>query len=231
MQATDGISRIYWSEGTARGWPIRQALSASIFAALALGMFLAVRRISGAIIAPLPPLQLTSAATLLLAWAVAVRALVPGQLAVWLPAGVLLLVAVACSFPGERAIDWLIWLPVFGAFVASHNANAIAPARRSSPAVEVEQMLQQLTRLRTVEGRDVIHGTLVAEFASGEQTATLYVAFCPPFERLPQVEVESSADVKVVQALHNGAQLEVRLPRATKVPITVSVELFATDAD
>jgi hypothetical protein len=231
MPATDGVSGISLPRDALRGWPVRQALAASIVIALALGAFLAVRRCSGALHAALPPLQLVTAATLLLAWALAVRAAVRGRWAGWLPAGVLLLFAVACSFPGERAVDWLVWLTVSGAFVASHNVLAIAPARRSSPAAETDRVLQQLTRSRSAEGRDVIHGTLLAEFASGERIAVLYVAFCPPFQRLPRLELESTAEAKLVQTLHNGAQIEVRLPRAAKTATSATVELYATDAE
>jgi hypothetical protein len=91
--------------------------------------------------------------------------------------------------------------------------------------------LQQLTRTRTADGNEVIHATLTAEFISGQRTATIYVAFCPPFERLPHIEFESAVDTKVVQVRHNGAELEVRLPSATDLHTTASVELFATDAE
>ena len=74
-------------------------------------------------------------------------------------------------------------------------------------------------------------GTLLAEFAPGERTTTLYVAFCPPFERLPRVEVESSADVKTVQVLHQGAQFEIRRSGPANSPASASIEFFATDAE
>ena len=59
------------------------------------------------------------------------------------------------------------------------------------------------------------HGTVVAEFAPGERTTIVHVAFCPPFELLPQVEAEIAdgpdASVQVTQVLHHGARLDVRL--------------------
>jgi hypothetical protein len=227
----DGISRNDWLERAVGDWPFRQVLTGSIAITLALGLFLAARRLNGALHSPLPPSQLVVAATLLLAWTLVVRTILPRRFATWLPAAVLLLFAVGCSFPGQRAVDWLVWLPVFGAFVASHNAIAIAPAKRRTSPADTQQVFQQFTRCRTPAGHDVIHGTLRAEFAPGQRTTTLYVAFCPPFERLPNVELESTADAKVVQTLHNGAQLEVRLPRPAKSPYAASVEIFATDAD
>ncbi len=216
---------------------IRPTVAASIVLLFIAAIFLCGRRVNGALHAALPPLQLVAAATLLLAWALAVRAVLPRRWAGWLPAGVLLLFAVACSFPGARAIDWLVWLTVFGAYVASHNAVEVAPARlatankRRSPAMRTDRVLQQLTRSRSAEGQDAIHGTLLAEFAPGERSAMLYVAFCPPFERLPRVDLESCADARLVQTLHNGAQIEVRLPRAVKAATSATVELYATDAE
>ena len=77
----------------------------------------------------------------------------------------------------------------------------------------------------------MIQGTLLAEFVPGERSVILYVAFCPPFERLPQVELESSADARLMQTLHNGAQIEVRLPRVAQAAASATVEFYATDAE
>jgi hypothetical protein len=117
--------------------------------------------------------------------------------------------------------------------------QALRPARRSSPAaagaISTDRVLQQLTRFRTAEGHMAIRGTLVAEFVAGQREATLYVAFCPPFERLPDVEAhvtdDSMASVKVAQRLHNGAQLEVRLPELAENSLTVTVEFLAAEPD
>ena len=237
MSATDGISTVSLPYDAASGWPIRRACAASIFIALAIGAFFVARRLSGAMDIALPPLQLSIAAVLVLAWALAVRSVVRARWANWLAAGVLLMFATACSFPGERAIDWIVWLTAFGVFLASPNVVGVLPARyltrprQQLSATETDRSLQQLTRLRTADGHHVVQGTLVAEFAAGERVATVYIGFCPPFERLPQVELESSADAKVVQALHNGAQIEVRRPRAAKTATSATIEIYATDAD
>ena len=94
--------------------------------------------------------------------------------------------------------------------------------------------IQRLTRYRQADGTQTIHGTLLAEFASGDRSTTLHVAFCPPFDLLPTVEAEavddSPASVNVTQLLHNGVQLEVRLPAPAAVPQSTTIELFATGA-
>ncbi len=101
-------------------------------------------------------------------------------------------------------------------------------------ATEAGVPLQQITRYRAPDGTQAIHGTLLAEFAAGERTATLFVAFCPPFERIPTVDVEAVdnafADAKVTQLLHNGVQIDVRLPQPAAGDDTVTVELMAADA-
>jgi hypothetical protein len=219
MRATDGISRISLACDTTSGWPVRQACAVSILVALVVAAFLAARRFGGALDVALPPRQLAVAAVLVLAWALAARTVVRASWANWLAAGVLLLFAVACSFPGERPVDWLVWLSVLGLYVALQNAVGVLPARRASTsnphssASDTDRVLQQLTRSRTAEGHDVVQGSLVAEFASGERTVMLYVGFCPPF------------------ALHNGAQIEVRQSRAAKMASSATVEIYATDAD
>ena len=59
------------------------------------------------------------------------------------------------------------------------------------------------------------------------------MAFCPPFELLPHIDVniadDSDATVKVSQFLHNGTQLEVRLPEPAEEPLRVTVELYAAE--
>jgi hypothetical protein len=154
-----------------------------------------------------------------------------------MPVAVLLLFAVGCSFPGERVVDLIVWLTVFGAIMASQTvidefrASLGTPRKLHASTAETDRVLQQLVRSRTGDGQDVVRGTLLAEFAPGERVATLYVAFCPPYERLPHVEVESPVEARLVQTLHNGVQIEVRLPRAARTATSATVELFAIDAE
>jgi len=210
-----------------------------------LAAFLLVRRATGALTAPLPPaiLLLTAASMLAWAWCVGIAGTrcvdceivfsrpIDRFMAVWLAPVTLLMVAVACSYPGGRAVDWIVWLPVVLAAAAGPKLaerwrraqnERVIPARRSSPAIvraEVNQpieesgtLLQQLTRSRSLDGSETISGTVVAEFAQGERTTTLHIAFCPPFEVLPRVEAEIAdgpdASVQVTQVLHHGARLE-----------------------
>jgi hypothetical protein len=119
-------------------------------------------------------------------------------------------------------------------------AASSRPARRSAPAARPavlapEQIIQQSIRYRTSEGKEAIRGMLIADFAAGQRDAALYVAFCPPFERLPDVEAhvadDAAATVKVAQRLHHGAQLDVRLPAPAEAPLSVTIEFFAEERE
>ena len=148
---------------------------------------------------------------------------------VWLPAVVLLLFAVGVFV--SRAARWSIgWCGCRMVAICSRRTTAIAvaPARRSSPASRNRHRNvgagAAATHARPHGGRrrERSAARCWPNSRRANGSATLYVAFCPPFERLPQVEVEvaddSDANVKFAQVLHNGAQLEVRLAQpATEV--------------
>lgn len=209
----------------------------------------------GAITAPLPATTLIVTAIVVLAWVWAVqftwarpalsRSFIPRKAETlatrWGPPIVLLLLAAACSYPGGRIVDWIVWLAVIAAYWMLLRWRR-QPARRSSPATvhsaaeppshDNELVLQQLSRFRTADGHDVVRGMLVAEFAPGERTVTLHAAFCPPFERLPHVEAEAdetAATIRVSQVLHNGVRLEVRLAKPSDVQRHVCIELAASE--
>lgn len=205
------------------------ALVASVGLLLAIGVFLVARRASGAFDAPLPAFPLAAVAIGLLAWSTAVRLRLHDRLSGWLLAAVFALFAIGCSYPGERTIDWLVWLPTV-------LLPGLLPARRSSPAIDSDkatgQLLQELIRTRSADGVEIIRGTVAAEFAPGDRMAIVHIAFCPPFERIPRVEAEVAAgpacDVKIAQILHQGARLEVRLARASTTARRATIEFVAT---
>jgi hypothetical protein len=223
---------------------VRIAVVASLIAAVTTAAFLLSRRIAGAYSAELPPPQLFIVATLALAWAIAVRELsFPSAITPSIAIAVLLALAIACSYPGSRVIDWLIWpavmleavfLPALRRRHKPSRSTATTPLATALHSEEPsENILQQLTRIRLTDGHEAIRGELVAEFPTGERQVTLYVAFCPPFELLPHIDVniadDSDATVKVSQFLHNGTQLEVRLPEPAEEPLRVTVELYAAE--
>jgi hypothetical protein len=241
MRATDGIFQSLIRRARGKGWPVPAAVVGSIFFVAALSLFLFVRRATGALTAPLATPQLVATATVMCLWALIVREFTAKRSKYfWVSICAMLLVAVACSFPVARIVDWLVWLPAIGCIAIlplvtriqmpmSDGSSISAIADDANP----EHVLQQLTRFRTVDGKNAIRGTLAAEFVAGERQTTLYVAFCPPFELLPKVEANANGDyeaeVKLAQVLHNGAQLDVRLSEPADEAVAVSIEFFASD--
>jgi hypothetical protein len=92
-------------------------------------------------------------------------------------------------------------------------------------------LLQQLARVREEDGAEAVQATLVAEFIAGQRQATLHVAFCPPLEGVPVIEMEvidgPEAELKVGVAYCHGARVEVRLGEPAEEDCLVIVEMVA----
>lgn len=73
---------------------------------------------------------------------------------------------------------------------------------------------QQITRARDEDGHDIFYGRLRGDFAVGQRSMSLHVAFCPPLTRVPQLVCEriQGPDVTVqpVQVLPYGARLDIK---------------------
>jgi hypothetical protein len=241
MRATEGIFESLMLRAGRNRWPASAVVAGSIFFVVALSLFVFLRRATGALTAPLATPQLVATATVMFLWALVVREFTAKRATYfWVSIGTMLLVAIGCSFPVARVVDWLVWLPAIGCIAIlrlTARIRSTTSGCRSLSAIEMdatpEQVLQQLTRVRTADGKDAIRGIVVAEFIAGERQTTIYVGFCPPFEMLPQVEANASGDfeaeVKLGQVLHNGAQLDVRLSEPAEEALTVSIEFFASE--
>ncbi len=253
MFATEGTWREAFSRRAMQRWPLRYLAAASVLLALSLGLFLFSRRAAGALSSS-PRLDVVAlTAIVLVAWAWLVRLIFrqrpsahhqslaaelrspESAFAIWLPLIAISLFAIACCYPGGRLLEGIAWLIALAAVLL--GPEVVYPARRRSPATggeSAESVLQELTRYRLADGREAVRGTLRAEFAVGERNTTLYAAFCPPFERLPQAEAfrldGPSATVKLAQVLHQGAQIEVRLSGVADCQQSVTVRLSAIDA-
>jgi hypothetical protein len=241
MRATDGIFQLLIERAGGKVWPMPAVVVGSILFVAVLSLFLFVRRATGALTVPLATPQLVATATVMCLWALVVREFTAKRATYfWVSLFTMLLVAIACSFPVARVVDWLVWLPAIGCIAILPLVTRIQlPISGGSTLSAIaddaipEHVLQQVTRFRTVDGKDAIRGTLAAEFVPGERQTTLYVAFCPPFELLPKVEANANGDyeaeVKLAQVLHNGAQLDVRLSEPADEAVAVSIEFFASD--
>ncbi len=91
--------------------------------------------------------------------------------------------------------------------------------------------MQQLTRTRAADGSERLSGWLRAPFLAGQRTASVHVAFCPPFAAVPELSVEQvdgpPARVKTAQLLPQGARLDLKLASAAEEPHDVALEFSA----
>jgi hypothetical protein len=112
-----------------------------------------------------------------------------------------------------------------------HRA-AVAPTPLAAIAdVPEEEIVQQLTRSRGPDGRELLTGCLRLAFAPGQRTASAHLAFCPPFPRTPQLAVEQAdgpaARIKTAQLFPYGARLDLKLVLASEKPEQVVLEFSA----
>lgn len=229
MFATEGK---WQSRNHAADWrcAIASALAGSVGLVLLLAMFLVARRLSGALAAPLPFAPQFLSAAVLAVWAYAIRSWFVDWRLSAIAAAAIVLYAIGCSASSGRLVDWLAW----SVALAAPYLTPVGSRRQSSEFDNpLAVTLQQLTRTRAADGVETVRGTLIAEFAPAERLAVLYVAFCPPLERVPAVTCEVAAgpscDLKVTQIYHQGARIEARLLRASTAALRVTVAFAASE--
>lgn len=103
------------------------------------------------------------------------------------------------------------------------------------PEDDGEVVLQHVVRVRDASGRESVHATLRGEVEPGQRRITLHLGFCPPLATRPEVEAEimegPAGVAKVIQALHNGVQVEVELDEASLETTVVTVEVAASESE
>ncbi len=112
---------------------------------------------------------------------------------------------------------------------------ATSTGAEPSPAADLEatpqNILQQLTRTRAEDGSEELAGFVRARFDAGQRTASLHVAFCPPFVKTPELTVRQldgpMARVKTAQVVPFGARLDLKLTAKTDEPAAVVLEFSA----
>ena len=73
---------------------------------------------------------------------------------------------------------------------------------------------QQIIRSQTADGQDRLDGTFWVEFPTETMTATVHIAFCPAFERIPKVQVfsvnETDVHFRVAPPKTFGVRVDVK---------------------
>ena len=113
----------------------------------------------------------------------------------------------------------------------SFSGTAPADEALALDASTAESVTQQLIRSRTVEDTEVLAGRLRAYFAPGQRTGSVHVAFCPPLDVVPAVEVEQIAGpqsrIKTAVVFAHGARFDVKLTTAASEATSVLLHFSA----
>jgi hypothetical protein len=219
------------------------------------GLLLVARRLAGALTQQLPVHLLLLTATSAVATVIAARLVGsrnPGirrnqllaALLGWGGSLALLLLAIGCSFPGPRLLDWLVWVPLLVLEQFSRHGFAenrrreklrlapptVAKRERDQEPVLTDR-LQEIFRVREPDGTEAIYASLRAEFQPGQRHATVFLGFCPPLGHVPAIEAVTCegppAELKVVQVLPHGARIDVRLASNPQESTIVVIDLAA----
>ena len=98
----------------------------------------------------------------------------------------------------------------------------------SPPGADV---LQQLTRSKTADGTERLDGWLRMPLAPGQRTASVHVAFCPPFETNPTLDLEQiegpEGRIRSAQLMPHGVRLDLKLRRKPEEPTDVFLRFSA----
>lgn len=206
-------------------------------------LYLIARRLSGALVAPLDFVPALAIGLLIAfgTWSLRRLALTTISEQPRMVIGIIAftwLLVVGLTLSGTSSLAVLaLWLPVIAteAYWQVAGASPAPPLPRfpasqlsSSPAAP-ETLFQQLTRSRE-DGQEFVRGTARIEFASGEQTAALHLAFCPPLASDPQVEADvvdaDGISIRATDRRSYGIRLEARR-KDTAAPLTVLVSFEA----
>ena len=91
---------------------------------------------------------------------------------------------------------------------------------------------QQISQTRDEDGHDAFYGRLRGEFATGQRSTSLHVAFCPPLDTVPQVFVEQiegpEVTIKAAQILPYGVRFDVKRMALGESCETVIIEFYAS---
>lgn len=227
---------------------------------LLAALLVAWRRLAGALSQPGEPAALLACALLAIGLAAGFRfACGAAERPRWtaaLPSVALLALAVSLSLPGSGLAGLAaLWAPIvalesWAAWRFWLRRGRAIPRRRGRPTAELldsamgmiaaatmtepstdGDLTQQFMRSRSADGCETLSGWLRLAFAPGQRQATAHLAFCPPFDHAPLLEVRQAdgptARVKTAQLLAYGARLDVKLSAPADSSLTIRLEFSA----
>ena len=115
-----------------------------------------------------------------------------------------------------------------------HHVRLRLPYDVNKSAELEAHMTQSILRSRGDDGAEAIHAQLRAEFAARERTQSLHLAFCPPLNTVPTVQLEQlsgpRASLKVAQIQSFGTRIDLRLLGESDEACSVVVRVTAREA-
>ena len=97
--------------------------------------------------------------------------------------------------------------------------------------VSPDDVVQQLTRSHAADGSEVLAGWLRVAMAAGQRSASLHVAFCPPFSQTPRLAVEQlsgpPARIKTVRLFPYGTRFDLKLDQPSQGPSSLLLQFLA----
>jgi hypothetical protein len=154
-------------------------------------------------------------------WAVALCALGLAAHETWLSGGG------GQTLAGWRArlANWM--MPPRG---SEHSAVTNSAARTSASPTQ-ELVTHDLKRSIAGDGAQCVRGSLAASMEAGLRVTSVYAAFCPPFERIPQLEfcqtAGPTAQIKLARLYCHGAEFEIKPLDASNGAKLISLEFAA----
>jgi len=109
-----------------------------------------------------------------------------------------------------------------------HSPHLPPAAQKTLPA---ENVTQQMLRHHETDGSEILSGWVRVGLEPGQRTASVHLAFCPPFTHTPTLVVNPPTSpigrVKTVQLLPYGARFDLKLARPFLEPTAVLLEFVA----
>jgi hypothetical protein len=108
-----------------------------------------------------------------------------------------------------------------------------AISREATHCEATEANSTQQLNYRAIEGRQIVEGWFQVALAPGQRVATAHLAFCPAFDRSPEVDAECTSDIVcTIQAalvLPWGVRWEIKLDAPATEKENLRIEFIARE--
>jgi hypothetical protein len=150
-------------------------------------------------------------------------------------------IALTLSLPGTSPVGLIVlWTVLLAEQVFAWTwlvrPRLVAPRQDVLALAPDAVLVQQLIRTRSPDGSERISGHVRVPLVAGQRTAHAHVAFCPPLESVPRIEVDQldgpESRIKAAQVLLLGVRFDVKLAgsHAADTNVLFAFSAYATTA-